>query len=170
MTESLSHRQTLRALAISCGGLSLLGTLYVMAAWLPASPEIGMRRSALFVVLMVAIHALGGALYLAQRANSLTISLSPVTLSATARNAVRSAILQQTIVVGVSLLMLDGGFAIRGCHVAVAATAVHWLLISLILLRRADAPSVSDLALIRFSLPVLCVLGTLIVQPFQHGR
>lgn len=170
MTYSLSHRQALRALLISCCGLSVLGILFILSAWWPASPEIGLRRSAIFVMLMVAIHAVGGALYLAQQSQKVSVDLPRIARSPLQRRAVRFAILQQTIVVGVSLLMLDGGFAIRGCHVALAAVAVHWLLIGVILLRRTDSPSVIDLALIRYSLPALCVLGTMLIQPFQHGR
>ncbi len=170
MTDSLSHRHALRALLISCCGLSVLGSLFVISAWSPTSPEIGLWRSLMFVLLMVVVHALGGVLYLAQQRTSVVVDLPRITQSPVLRRAVRFAILQQTIVVGVSLLMLDGGFAIRGCHVALAAVAVHWLLIGVVLLRRVEAPSVIDLAMIRYSLPALCVLGTLLVQPFQHGR
>jgi len=170
MTDSISHRQALRALVLSCCGLSVLGALFVMSAWLQTSPEIGLRRSLVFVALMIAIHALGGALYLAQQGVSATIEPPVMSLSPNIRSALRFAIVQQVVVIGVSLLMLDGGFAIRGCHVAAAAIAGHWLIISLILLRRSGAPSYFDLTLIRYGLPVLCVVGTLSIQPFQHGR
>lgn len=170
MTDSLSHRQALRALLISCGSLSVLGSLFVLAAWWPTSPGIGLSRSLIFAMLMVVIHALGGALYMAQQSASVVVDLPRITLSPLLRREVRLAILQQVVLVGVSLLMLDGGFAIRGCHVAVAAVAIHWLLIGVILLRRASAPSIIDLVIIRCSLPALCVLGTMLVQPFQHGR
>lgn len=168
MTDSLSHRHALRALLISCCGLSVLGSLFVISAWSPTSPEIGLWRSLMFVLLMVVVHALGGVLYLAQQSARVVVDLPRIKRSPVLRRAVRFAILQQTIVVGVSLLMLDGGFAIRGCHVALAAAVVHWLMIGLVLVSRKNEPSALNLALIRYSLPVLCIVGTVLIQPFQH--
>ena len=163
MTDSLQQRKTLWLLVLSFLIISVCGTAFLMAFWSQhGSAVIGVKRSAVFVTLMVAVHAIGAALSLSQYGGDARVHPIFPGGGKPLRDAIRFAIVQQFLIVGLSFLVLDGGYAVRCWHIACVAFVAHWLVIRLVLGRSPGSPSFGELCLIRYGFVPLCLLfGTL---------
>ena len=75
------------------------------------------------------------------------------------RPAIKSAVIQQSIVLALAALVLDFGQTLRASFVAALA---HWAAIALIITRRPSSPTPLDLALVRYGFWVMIILLWLI--------
>lgn len=170
MTHSLQQRKALRVLLVSLLFLSLCGTAFLVGYWSShGSTVLGIKRSAVFVTLMVAVHAIGAALHLAQHREDAKVRPSASRISGPLHAAIRFAHVQHAIVIGLSFLVLDGGYTIRCWHIACAAFVAHWLMIAIVRHRSPASPPFVDLCLIRYAFVPLCLLFGMLVSGQYPG-
>jgi hypothetical protein len=156
MTYSRRYQIALVALLISFVCLSTLGTVFLMATWSYVSVDIGLRRSAIFVSIMVCLHAIGAALYIAEHGGDVSLDklLLPVPSPSLVR-VIKSTIVQQLACLVFGALLLDHGHILTCCLISIVA---FWTMIGSIVIRRGDAPTPWDLRLIQYGFIPLCTL------------
>ncbi len=114
---------------------------------------------AVFVVFMAGVHVAGYHLWRRQFLQDQGEGEGPpASLIAPAyRPAIKTALLQQGIVLILAALVLDGGLTL---YAAVIALVAYWLGFGILVFRRASCPSRGDLLFVRygFLLIFVCVL------------
>jgi hypothetical protein len=132
--------------------ISALGSWFIVRHWRsrPEGQLAGGSRALLFVGIMALVHVAGfRALHEQGRARTGTPGMKGLAEQSTQayRLAIRVALLQQIPILVLTSLMLDGGRALRIWGIVLLA---HWLAVLLIVMRRAERPAPSDLAMIRY--------------------
>ena len=69
------------------------------------------------------------------------------------------ALAQQSVLLGITVLLLDGLILFRFCLVAAIA---HWVLIAIIFVRRSSSPTKMDVALLKFGF-LFCLFAAWLV-------
>ena len=153
------------ALMISFCIISMLGGILIYHAWKEVSTWQGVStfmafgRCGVFVTFMAAAHLVGYRLWRRQFAQSQDDGdkLASRPISSAYWPPVKTALLQQSIVLILAALTLDGGLTL---NVAVIAILAYWLAFGVIVFRRAASPTRGDVLLVRygFLLIFVCVL------------
>ncbi len=139
---------------------STLGAAFLIAYWSNRHhPEVGHLRAVVFIVAMSAVCFVGYRLYRRQSAPQLCdIVVSPKEW----KSAFQTAIILQAFIIFLAALVLDGGLILHGCVVAALA---YWAMAAVIVLRRHNAPTQSDLRAISCGYLVILFVVQLIGQP-----
>lgn len=111
------------------------GALFIFTYWGEYSVSVAVGRSALFVLVLAAVHLGGFALYARQFQPATARVDSPVEPAAEGGSPsfLSVVLLQQIPILVLASLMLDGGGTFRRCCVVAIA---HWAVIGVILMRR----------------------------------
>jgi hypothetical protein len=78
-----------------------------------------------------------------------------------------SAFVQQSVIMVLAGMILDGGAVAQSCFYAFAA---FWVGVGVIVWRRASAPTKVDLVIVRGGFIVLCVLSFFLTHGIWHLR
>ena len=71
------------------------------------------------------------------------------------------ALAQQGVLLGITALILDGGFTFRVC---LAAAIAHWVAVTIVVIRRRTSPTMLDVGVLKFGFLFCFVLA--FVAPF----
>ena len=144
-----SSRVAMLALTVSFCVISTLWGLLLYWCWGGFSVYMAVGRCVVFVVFMAWVHLIGYRLWQGQfaqdKGHGNESALRPI--SSAYRPAVKTALLQQGIVLVLAALMLDGGLTF---NVAVIAVLGYWLGFGVIVVRRPSSPTWGDILLIRY--------------------
>ncbi len=130
-------------------------------------PKFDVVRAAMFVALLAGVHMFGFILWrkrFVKRAmlKETESAYAPLPAGPKLRKAIASAVIQQAILLGLTVSLLDGGFTFR---VILIAALGHWGGIALILVRRAARPTKLDIGVINFGLLIFWVLTACLTVP-----
>jgi len=159
-----SNRIALVALTISFAiNVALWGSL-IYCFWKSVSLYMAVGRCAVFVTFMAGVHFIGYRLWQRQfvqnRGDSNESPSRPI--SSAYWPAIKTALLQQGIVLVLALLILDMGATMCAAQTAVAA---YWVAFGIVVVRRPSLPTRGDMFLIRYGF-LLMFLFALAALPF----
>jgi hypothetical protein len=126
--------------------LSVLGVWLIWMGWRNVSVGVvntAGERCAVYVTLIAGVHLIGYCLWWRQQQGER--QKSPV--AAVYGPAIRTALLQQGIVLILTALLLDGGQTFSS---AVIALVAHWLTVIILVCRRPSSPTEGDVLLVRY--------------------
>jgi hypothetical protein len=154
-----SHKAEL-ALTLSFCMISALGVAAVYQGWNGPSTFMAFGRCTVFVAFMATVHLIGYRLWRRQFTHGQDSGnqLPATPIVPVYRAPIRSALLQQSVVLILAALMLDGGLTF---NMAVIAIVAYWLAVGVILARRPGSPTRADILLIRYGF--LLVFGVVLV-------
>jgi hypothetical protein len=157
----VSIRTARLALAISFGVCCLLGGALVFFFWKNTSLATASGSSAVFVVIMAAVHFMGYRLLQRQMAASDTKLPPRQPLGEGILPAIKFGLVIQIVLFILTALVLDGGEMNKLCIMVIIA---YWIGVSSILVRRGASPTKLDLLFIRYGMFVLFVLTPFITR------
>ena len=153
------HSKLIVALVVSFVVTSALGIGFLFLYWAGNGIAQAGTRSLLFVAIVGCVHLAGYLLYVQQTVPETTaIAKRETTFEFSPRYcpAVKDALVLQTIIGILTGLMLDGGGTFGVFQVAFLG---QWLGILLIVFRRPQSPTRTDLLFIRFGIVILLFLA-----------
>jgi hypothetical protein len=136
---------------------AVCGALFIYTHWGEDNLSLAVGRTALFVLVLAAVHLGGFALY-ARQFQSATAPVAPPTRTVAEDGSpafLRVVLIQQIPILVLASLMLDGGGTFRRyCVVAIA----HWAVIGVVLMRRRRTRI--DMVIVRWGFfPIAILVG-----------
>jgi hypothetical protein len=152
------------ALTVSFCIISALGGSLLYWAWRIVSVYMAIGHCAVFVAFMAGVHLIGFHLWRRQftegRHDKGKSPSSPIALEY--RRPIKTALLQQGIILILALLVLDGGLTF---NMAVIAVMAYWLAFGILVFRRPSSPTKGDILLVRYGFLLLFFI-VLVAGPF----
>ena len=137
------------AFRISWVASMLLGCGFVAGFWFShGNSGEALSRAGLYFIIMTCVHVVGYYYFQNQGTGALRV---PVTKSGY-WPAIKSALVQQIVILFLAALLLDGG---QFLHIAMLAFLGHWITIAMVILRRPRSPTPGDLLIVRYGYPII---------------
>ena len=152
------------ALTVSFCIISALGGSLLYWAWRIVSVYMAIGHCAVFVAFMAGVHVIAYRLWRRQFTEGRhDKGQSPsLPIASAYRRPIKSALVQQGIILILALLLLDGGLTF---NMAVIAVVAYWLAFGILVFRRASSPTKGDVLLVRYGFLLLFFI-VLVAGPF----
>ena len=159
-----SNRIALLALTLSFAINIVFWSSIIYWTWKSDCVQMAVGRFAVFVAVMAVVHWIGFRLWQRQfvrdQRDSNESPSSPI--SSAYWPPIKSALLQQGIVLILALLQLDGGYTL---NVATIAIVAYWLAFGMVVVRRPSSPTRGDIFLIRYGFLLIVVVVFVVAPP-----